>query len=93
MPKPLKSRHLQSSSLRKQVLGRQGVSIQKRQRLGHSGHFAKTEIVAIERKPTKASTERDGRPHSDAPQGKKNKSKNNKFKNGSAAGAEGGPAE
>jgi len=45
MPKPLKSRHLQSASLRKQVLGRQGVSIQKRQRLGHSGHFAKTETV------------------------------------------------
>ena len=91
MGKPLKSRALQSGSLRKSVLGRQGVSVQKRKRLGHTGHFGKVEQVPIERKPAKP-----GRPEEEAggSQGKKSKSKFNKFKQGGLAIGDGddGPA-
>jgi hypothetical protein len=65
MGKPLKQKALSSSgSLRSAVLSRQGVKINKRKRLGHSGHFGKITEVPIDRKP----------------KDKKAKSKFNKFK-------------
>eukprot|EP00281_Chroomonas_sp_CCMP1168_P027586 CAMPEP_0206244416 /NCGR_PEP_ID=MMETSP0047_2-20121206/18148_1 /ASSEMBLY_ACC=CAM_ASM_000192 /TAXON_ID=195065 /ORGANISM="Chroomonas mesostigmatica_cf, Strain CCMP1168" /LENGTH=85 /DNA_ID=CAMNT_0053669639 /DNA_START=315 /DNA_END=569 /DNA_ORIENTATION=- len=51
MGKPLKAKQLKGSSLRAAVLSRQGVKINKRARLGHTGHFGKVTEIPIDKKP------------------------------------------
>jgi hypothetical protein len=65
----LQARALKGSSLRAAVLLRQGVKINKRARLGHTGHFGKILEVPVEKGGKEAGGD-----------GKKKKSKFNKFK-------------
>jgi hypothetical protein len=54
MGKPLKTKALNSSgSVKSSVLARQGVKINKRIRLGHTGHFGKITEVPLDVKPKK----------------------------------------
>ena len=58
MGKPLKAKQLNlSKGQRDRVLKWQGVKISKRVRLGHTGHFGKVDVVPIEGKPNKPTSE------------------------------------
>ena len=79
MGKPLKSKHLNKHKrLREQVLSRQGVSVGKRKRLGHSSHFAKVEHIPIVRKQKDSGGDKTDTPGELVQ--KKKKGKFNKFK-------------